>query len=143
MKNITSKAVSYTALASLVLKVYEHADFNGEVLTYNRPVAIPDMRNAYNAPLVATLKNFNDKISSFQLIGESVTLPVPSSVKIYMRAIVTFYEDANCAYGSASFLIDRDNPQVSHSNFKKVKRCSSCKYNMNDRTSSLKLYWVD
>lgn len=141
-ENINSRATP-EILVSLTLKVYEHSDFRGEVLTFNNPVLIPDMRNVYNSSHLMEYKDFNDRISSFQLVGILSPLPLFPSVKGYHSAIVTFYEDINYAYGSASFLIDRDHPQISHNNFQKVKRCSYCKYNMNDRTSSIKLYWVD
>lgn len=141
--NTNTRAGSCVALLSLTLKVYEHADFQGKSLTFNGPVMIPDMKNVYNEPSPIIGTNFDDIISSFQLIGDGVTEIQPPYVKIHYKAIVTFYEDVNYAYGSASFLIDRANPQISHNNFKKVKRCSYCKYNMNDRTSSIKLYWVE
>lgn len=129
-------------LLSMRLIVYEHADFQGKSLTFNGPVSIPDMSNVYNDPIVVTTRtDFNDMISSFQLIGEVGEPFYP--YKPHFRAVVTFYEDINYEYGSASFLIDRDYPQISHDNFKKVKRCSYCKYNMNDRTSSIKLQWLD
>lgn len=141
------KELSYWVLLGMQLKVYEHADFQGEMLSFQPRFECPDMRNVYNAPLMGNIVDFNDKISSFQLIGSLVhnsSLPLLGpNTKVYHTGIVTFYEDANYAYGSASFLIDRDHPQISHSNFKKVKRCPTCKYNMNDRTSSIKLYWID
>lgn len=142
--NMNSRANSNVALVALTLKVYEHSDFRGEMLTFNGPLEIPNMADVYNAPSPMVPKDFNDKISSFQLDGTLISLPPPShTIKTHFKAIVTFYEDINYAYGSASFLIDRDHPQVSHNNFQKVKRCSYCKYNMNDRTSSIKLYWLD
>lgn len=142
-ESINTRAASYTCLLSLTLKVYEHSDFRGKVLTFNGPISIPNMANVYNDPIVMKGTDFNDIISSFQLIGGGATQAPPPYIKIHLKAVVTFYEDANYAYGSASFLIDRDHPQISHSNFQKVKRCSYCKYNMNDRTSSIKLYWLE
>lgn len=137
---INSRAV-IPSIISVTVIVYEHADFLGEYIYYSAPISIPDMANAYNYPLTGgpyDYKNFNDKISSFKMNGGAST-----SISGHKGAIITFYEDINYAYGSASFLIDGANPQISHSNFKKVKRCSYCKYNMNDRTSSIKLYWLD
>lgn len=141
-ESINSRVV-LPPLVSLTLRVYEDADFKGDMLTFDGPFECPYF--IPRPPYVSVGKTWDNIISSFQLIGGVLPLPLLSypTIKIYNRAIVTFYEDEYYAYGSASFLIDRANPQISHSNFKKVKRCPSCKYNMNDRTSSIKLYWLD
>ena len=54
--------LSMAYLTSITLKVYEHKDFGGEVLTYNGPIEVPNMKNAYNKKL----SNFKSTISSIQ-----------------------------------------------------------------------------
>ena len=124
-------------LTSITLKVYEDFDFQAEVITYNGPTSVPDLHNATNITnLVELHKNFNDKISSFQLTGNLVQLnpnfPPPAGT-LHHAAIVTFYKAINYESKTKSFMIDTNNPQVSHNNFKKIK--------FNDETSSIKLYW--
>lgn len=139
--NVSSR-VNYNVLVSLTLKVYEHADFQGDVLTFDGPFEWANI-GAVRPPAVIVGKNWDNIISSFQLVGGVATGPLPPYMEFHHSAIVTFYEEPNFSYGSASFLIDRDHPQISHNNFKKVKRCSYCKYNMNDRTTSIRLSWVN
>lgn len=120
------------------LKIYEDLDFQGEVLNYYEPISVPDMRNATNIKTAVELpKDFNDKVSSFQLIGNLVQLspglPIPPNV--HHTAVVVFYRNFNYESKSKSFMIDTNNPQVSHNNFRKIK--------FNDKPSSLKLYWVN
>lgn len=141
---IDTRSLTYKSIKSTTLKVYKDADFKGTVLTYHGPIEIPNMKNAYNVtPGVQALTDFNDQISSFQLDASVVTSTIAPPNPMYKYAIVTFYEDYDYKAGSATFIIDCDNPHISHNNFRKVKRCSTCKYNMNDRTSSIRLYYTN
>ena len=126
---------SVPVMTAVTLKVYEHADYKGKSLTYNGPIEVPNMKNAYNVtgPVIAT--NFDNIISSFQLIGNRVQysegLPTSSG---HFGAMVTFYKDANYKSSSKSFVVDVNNLQASNKNFKKIK--------FNDAVSSIKLHWV-
>lgn len=120
-------------ITSLTLKVYEHADFKGKVLTYNGYLNIPNMKNAYNlgVPYVAT--NFNDIISSFQLTVTRQIL-IGNAGNKCPSAILIFYKDANYKSSSKAFILDMDHSQISLANFKRIK--------FNDQISSFKLYGV-
>ena len=137
-----TRAIISKRFIGLTLKIYEHADLGGQVITLNGPYLCPNMRNVYNVGIPSMLTDFNDIISSFELTGRVQAVadyPLPAGQR---GAIVTFFEDFNYEYGNASFVINVDNPKISHNNFKKVKRCPSCSRNMNDRTSSIKLQYL-
>lgn len=131
--NTAQTRLSMAVLTSITLKVYEHADFGGKVLTYNGPTEIPNMKNAYNSGSIIIATDFDDIISSFQLIGSRrITSIFPDNAAL--SAIVIFYKDANYKSSSKAFILDMDHQQISHSNFKKIK--------FNDQVSSFKLYTV-
>lgn len=120
-------------ITSLTLKVYEHADFKGKVLTYNGYKEIPNMKNAYNLGVPYLPTNFNDIISSFQLtVTRRITMGTP--VNEYPSAILIFYKDANYKSSSRAFILDMNHQQISLANFKSIK--------FNDQISSFKLYGV-
>ncbi len=122
-------------LTSITLKVYEHKDFGGEVLTYNGPIEVPNMKNAYNTSATPTKpKDFNDIITSFKLIGSrrATTGTLPENAA--MSAIVIFYKDADYKSSSKAFILDVNHQEISHTNFKKI--------DFNDKVSSFKLYKV-
>lgn len=118
---------------SLTLKVYEHADFKGEVLTYNGYKEIPNMVNAYNTGIPTVPKNFNDIISSFQLtVTRQISMSIPDNK--YPSAVLIFYKDAYYKSSSKAFILDMDHSQISHTNFRNIK--------FNDKISSFKLYGI-
>lgn len=134
--NDVQTKVNVAFLTSITLKVYEHKDFGGEVLTYNGPIEVPNMRNAYNtsaSPIIP--KDFNDKISSFKLTGSRIASSsglLPENATL--SAIVIFYKDANYKSSSKAFILDMSRNEISHSNFRNIK--------FNDKISSFKLYQV-
>jgi len=133
--NTAQTRLSIVLLTSIKLEVYEHINFEGEVLTYNNAIEVPDMRNAYNNPdLVTIRKNFNDKISSFRLTGSRSKVANFFPKNFALSAIVLFYQDINYEGGIRGFVLDIDHEQISHHNFRKIK--------FNDKVSSFKLYTV-
>lgn len=123
--------LSMAYLTSITLKVYEHKDFGGEVLTYNGPIEVPNMKNAYNYGVPMIPKDFNDIITSFKLTG-SRRVGTPENAE--MSAIVIFYRDSNYKSSSKAFILNVDHQEISHTNFKKI--------DFNDKVSSFKLYKV-
>lgn len=133
--NIGSTRGLNPGFSAMTLKVYEHTDFGGRVLTYNGPTFVTNMKNANNSLNLLSSIDFNDIISSFQLTGNFVsTAPnLPDYPGLHRAAIVTFYKDPDYKSGSKSFKIDINNKQVSHNNFTKI--------DFNDKVSSIKLSW--
>lgn len=119
-----------TVINYITLKVYEHADFKGKVLTFNGFTAAVNMKNVYNTLYDPT--NFNDIISSFQLTATR-QYGTPNK-DAYPSAILVFYKDAHFKSSSKAFILDMKHTQISLANFKSIK--------FNDQISSFELYGV-
>lgn len=120
----------FSAITSITLKVYEHAKFEGEVITYNGYTEVSNMKNAYNAGIPNVPKNFNDIISSFQL--NATRQQVIKTEGKRLSAVLIFYQDANFKGSSKAFILDMQHSQITLENFKSI--------NFNDKISSFKLY---
>lgn len=136
-KALKSSPTTFATIKSFVIKIYEHADYKGKSLTFNKPTQIPDMRNVYNSPSPVLPTNFDDIISSFQLIGNRVqySIDMIPSYEIHFGVIVTFYKDLNYQSSSRSFIIDINNPQISCNNFKNI--------DFNDEVTSMDVHWYN
>lgn len=136
-KALKSNPTTFVTIASFSLKIYEHADYKGKSLTFNKPTQIPDMRNVYNSPTPAIPTDFDDLISSFQLIGNRVEYPLEmiNRYEQHYGAVVTFYKDLNYKSSSRSFVIDVNSPQISCNNFKNI--------DFNDEVTSMEVHWFN
>lgn len=95
------------------------------------------MRNVYNSPTPAIPTDFDDLISSFQLIGNRVEYPLEmiNRYEQHYGAVVTFYKDLNYKSSSRSFVIDVNSPQISCNNFKNI--------DFNDEVTSMEVHWFN
>lgn len=126
--NTPQTKLTFSQIKSITLKIYEHADFKGDVLTYNSAVAVPHMSNAYNSLHLMEYKDFNDIASSFKLS----CYRIGSLHGGECSAVVVFYRDAEYKSTSKAFVLDKDHDEISLANFKKIK--------FNDVISSFNLY---
>lgn len=138
--NISSKSIPYKVLIEITLKIYEHENYQGENFTYRGETFVHNLRNATNKPENGVTNpdsydDFNDKMTSFQFIGSlrtyDLTIAPPPTHNV--RAMVTFYEDAEYKSKAMAYIIDTQNPQVLISNIGK---------GFNDKASSIKMTYL-
>ena len=136
-ENISSKSIPFTVLVEITLKIYEHENYQGENYIYRGETFVSNLGNATNMPVLGPIspdvyEDFNDKMTSFQFIGSVRTydLSIQPAPTHNVRAMVTFYQDAEYKSKAMAYIINAQNPQVLVPNIGR---------DFNDEASSIKM----